>query len=85
MEFVYTKRFVKELAKFSKPIKDKVRERIAIFSVNENNTILNNHKLNPPWGGYKSMNVTGNIRIVYKKDTKSCTLYRIGTHSQLYS
>lgn len=85
MEIVYTKKFVKELSHFSRPIKDKVRERLAIFLANENDTILNNHKLNPPWEGHRSINVTGNIRIIYKKESVSWTLYRIGTHTQLYS
>ena len=85
MEFVYTKRFSKDLSKFPKPIKVKVRERLTVFSADENHPTLNNHKLNPPWDGYRSINVTGDVRIIYKKDKTFCVLYRIGTHPQLYS
>jgi mRNA-degrading endonuclease YafQ of YafQ-DinJ toxin-antitoxin module len=78
MEFIYTK-------KFSKAVKIRVRERLTIFSVNENDLVLNNHKLNPPWDGYRSINVTGDVRIIYKKEKNFFVLYRIGTHPQLYS
>jgi addiction module RelE/StbE family toxin len=85
MEFIYTKKFAKELSRFPKEIKNKTRERLTILSVNENDITLNNHKLNPPWEGYRSINVTGDIRIIYKKNGVFCVLYRIGTHPQLYS
>lgn len=85
MEFAYTKKFSKELSKFSKVIKIKVRERLTIFSADENHQILNNHKLNPPWDGYRSINVTGDVRIIYKKEKMFWILCRIGTHPQLYS
>jgi len=85
MEFIYTKKFAKELSKFPKEIKNKTRERLVIFSLNENDSVLNNHKLNPPWEGYRSINVTGDIRIIYRKDKIFWILCRIGTHPQLYS
>jgi addiction module RelE/StbE family toxin len=53
--------------------------------VNEFHPILNNHKLKYDYEGYRSINLTGDWRIVFRKiDDNSVLLYRVGTHHQLF-
>ena len=85
MTFIYTKQFVKDRKKLSKPIQNKIIERLELFLKNPTHPLLNNHWLNRPWQGHKSINVTGDIRLIYKDEGFACRLVRVGTHPQLYS
>ena len=62
MSFIYTKQFTKDRRKLSKSLQNKVTERLQLFLENPSDHLLNNHDLNPPWKGYKSINITGDIR-----------------------
>jgi addiction module RelE/StbE family toxin len=46
--------------------------------------ILNNHKLKPPYDEYRSINITGDFRLLYKKMGDIFVFAKMGTHSQLY-
>lgn len=60
-------------------------ERLALLVADESNPLLDNHKLHHPYDGYSSINITGNIRLVYKKiDAETYYLRAVGTHHQLY-
>lgn len=62
------------------------KERRNIFLKNPYDPILNNHALHGKYMCYRSMSITGNIRIVYKLFDKDTVLFaEIGTHSKLYS
>ena len=64
---------------------DRIDERLLLLLTDTNNPLLNNHKLNPPYEGFFSINITGDYRLVYKKiDTRTYFLRAIGTHHQLY-
>lgn len=77
--------FKKAYKKLSKKLQDKVNERLAIFLVDEFNGILDNHKLNGEYENCRSINVTGDYRIIYRKpDNTTYFLMRVGTHPQLY-
>ena len=57
-----------------------------MFEKDPYDPILNNHALNGKYMGYRSIGVTGNIRIIYKFLDKDTVLFsEIGTHSDLYS
>lgn len=77
--------FKKRYAILSRKIQEKANARLELFVVNEFDLVLNNHPLHGNYEGCRSINVTGNIRIIYKK--LNDTLYyliNIGTHPQLY-
>lgn len=77
--------FKKRVKTYSNKIKDKIEDRLYIFIQNEYDSILNNHPLHGEYNGCRSVNITGNIRLVYRKvDEDTCILLNIGTHSQLY-
>jgi addiction module RelE/StbE family toxin len=85
MTFTRSSIFKKEFKKLPRGIKDKAIERLEIFIRDPFDPLLNNHKLRYGMAEYRSINVTGNFRIVYKMvDSKTCFLVRIGNHNQLF-
>ncbi len=80
-----TKQFIKQYNKLPSKIQQKTVERIEILCVDEFNLILNNHPLKGEFLGQRSINVTGDIRIIYRKEGSTIILLlQIGSHSQLY-
>lgn len=85
MNFIPSPSFDKKLKKFPKKIQEQVIERLDMFLLDEFNPILNNHKLHGELKDYRSINVSGDIRIVYRRiDDNACYLLFIGSHSELY-
>lgn len=66
-------------------IKRKTLDRIDVFAVDPFDPILDNHQLHGEYDGCRSFNVTGDLRIIYRKtDSNTYLLLDVGTHSQLY-
>lgn len=65
-------------------VKDAVDVRVAILQMKEFDLSLNNHKLSGKYAEYRSINITGDIRIAYKRVSDGFYLFAIGTHSELY-
>ncbi len=83
---VFHKNFEKRYKKLPNKIKIKIKENNMLFLDDPFSPILNNHSLSGTYNGYRSINVTGNIRIIYKFLEKGIALFlEIGTHSKLYS
>jgi len=77
--------FKKQWRKLPVSAQVKFGERLTLLITNEFDQILNNHKLSPPFEGYRSINITGDYRLVYKRINKNTYYLRaIGTHHQLY-
>ena len=77
--------FQRQYKKLSKALRDKMWERLALLIADERNPMLKDHKLGPPFEEYRSINITGDYRLVYRKiDTETYYLRAIGTHHQLY-
>ena len=86
MRIVFQKSFEKQYKKLPKKIKQKVQERNILLGKDPYNPVLNNHSLHGKYVGYRSISVTGNLRIIYKFLGKNTVLFvEIGTHSDLYS
>lgn len=82
---IHSAQFEKQFKVLSEKIKRKVFERLQIFINDEYCDLLNNHQLHGEYSGCRSINVTGDIRIVYKNvDANSRRLVAVGTHNQLY-
>ena len=85
MLFIRSSQFKSDYIKADNGIRAKVDERLKIFAKDEFSQILNNHKLKFNLDGYRSINITGDWRIIYRKlDISTCFLYRLGTHHQLF-
>lgn len=86
MYFTKTSQFKKSFARLSNKEKVKFNERMSIFIFDQYSPILNNHKLHGEYADYRSVNITSDIRLVYRNISKEhVLLHRIGTHSELYT
>ena len=86
MKILFHKNFEKQFIKLSKNLKIKTKGRITIFEKSEYDVILNNHALHGKFIGYRSINITSDIRVVYKLlDNHTVIFTEIGSHSNLYS
>lgn len=80
-----TNNFDKELSKLHPKIRAMVGGKLEIFSKNPFDQTLYNHKLKGPLKYYRSINITGDYRLIYEDlGNDSVRLIRIGTHSELY-
>ena len=85
MHFDPTSNFIKKYKKLSEKERVKFNERMEIFSKDEFNLILKNHKLHGEYDGYRSINITSDLRVIYKKIGENhYLLHIIGIHSELY-
>lgn len=85
MRIITSKRFNKKMLKQTKKIQTEFKKRIKLFVVDQNNPILNNHRLHGKWSKYRSINITGDIRIIYVQEDNIVRFIDIGSHSELYS
>lgn len=82
----FQKSFDKKFIKLRTSEQKRVRERIHIFLDNPFNPILRNHPLQGAHTGYRSINITGDLRAVYKLlDDGTVLFVAVDTHSNLYS
>lgn len=85
MKIYLHRKFYKGYAKLSPKLQKKFKERRNLFLLDEFNVILNNHALTGRWSGYRSINITGDMRAVFKRSTDSAIFVAIDSHSNLYS
>ncbi len=64
--------------------KDLFRERVKLFLQDPHHALLNNHSLHGSMQGFRSINVGGDLRAVFRPTPESYIFYRVGTHHQLY-
>ena len=80
----FHKEFTKNFKKQPPKIKEKFKERLLLFEEEEFEPILNNHALKGKWLGYRSINVTGDIRAIFKRSPMEVIFVAIDSHSNLY-
>ena len=81
----FHKNFEKRYKKLGSKQKRKFKEKIAIFLKDEFDPILNNHPLKGKFKSYRSISVSGNLRAIYKRETKKRAVFvTIDKHSNLY-
>ena len=80
-----TKNFDKQYAKLQPKTKIQFKKRIELFSLNPFEATLRNHPLKGKYLGYRSIDITGDIRALYIVKADVIIVFGfIGTHSQLY-
>lgn len=85
MNIVFLKRFDKMASKLSPKVKQKMIERITLFTKDPLDSQLRNHALHTPYKGSYSIDITGDVRAIYELiDDNTALFTHIGTHSQLY-
>ena len=85
MVIQYTPDFKKQYGKLQKKFQDRFDSRLALFLEDPTNPLLRVHPLKGVFAGYWSMNVSGDLRALYRMDGEHIIIFAlIGTHSQLY-
>lgn len=85
MIIIRTKYFSKTAVKLRVNIKRALAERLQLFMSDPFNVILNNYALGGDRQPYRSINVTGDYRLIYEQyDEDTVRLIDIDTHSNLY-
>ena len=80
----YHKNFKKHFNLRPKKIQDRFGEKLKIFISNPFSPELNNHKLSGEWVGHRSIDVTGDMRAVYKMTENIAVFVEIDNHNNLY-
>ena len=85
MHQIFGSSFKKKTAKLPKKIRQALAGRLRLFASNPFDPILNNHKLHGVRRHQRSINVTGDWRLVYEQvDSDTIRLIDIDTHANLY-
>lgn len=80
----FEKKFKKRYKSLDNKQQKQFINRLTLFKDDEHNELLNNHKLNPPYKGCRSINISGDLRAIYYKKETVAYFITIGTHSELY-
>lgn len=84
MRVEYHKQFQKQYRKLPIKVRKKCDERLAIFMEDPLAPELHNHPLHGEYAGYRSINITGNVRAIYQISDDKVQFLIIDTHSNLY-
>ena len=84
MEILLHKDFGKQYKKLIPSQKKKFKERRDLFLEDQFNPVLNNHSLKGKYLGYRSINITGDLRVVYISKGDKVVFVTIDSHSNLY-
>ena len=85
MKIILHRNFEKRYKKLRPSEKEKFKERRDLFLKNPFDPILRNHPLGGPYKGFQSLDITGDLRVIYKQqDADTAIFLFIDTHSNLY-
>ena len=85
MKISFHRNFEKKYAKLSLKDKLKAKERLNIFLTEPFYPLLKNHPLKGKYLNYRSLNIDGDLRAVFKLiSDNDCLFVDIDSHSNLY-
>jgi len=85
MEIFFHKNFKKRYKKLRKNQQAQFKRRRDLFLADPFDPVLNNHPLAGDYKGYRSINISGDLRVLYEPIGKNKALFiTIDTHSNLY-
>jgi len=85
MKIIPSKHFEKQARKLRKGEKQALAKRLTIFMEDPYNRILNNNALGGSLRHYRSINITGDLRLIYEaQDDDIARLIDLETHAKLY-
>ena len=83
MHFIYSPQFRKQYKKLSQKTQTQLDARLILLVEEPYHPQLQNHKLHGEYAGYRSINVSGDLRVVYRAiGNEAIILFAIGTHSR---
>ncbi len=81
----FHRNFDKQYKKLRASEKKKTQERLLLFLQNPFYPVLNNHPLKGKYLDYRSINITGDLRAIYKLISENEVIFvDINSHSNLY-
>ena len=84
----FAKKFSKQRDKAPAKVIEALNKRLKLFLTDSFHPLLNNHQLTGKFRGYRSINITGDWRAIYKTiqiDNQELIIFELlGRHSQLY-
>jgi len=84
MIILFHSSFKKAYHKQTEGVRTRFDARLRIFKADPFHLSLNNHILRGRWRGYRSINITGDIRAVFKQKDDRAIFVDIDTHHNLY-
>ena len=84
MVIKYTNDFIKDSKRLTLGQKEKLKTRLKLFGQDQFNHVLNNHSLKGKYLGYRSINITGDLRAIFKAEKDRVTFITLDSHSNLY-
>ena len=81
----YSRKFKKQFKKLPEHAINKFEERLQLFLMEANHPSLKNHRLSGKYQQQRSINVTGDYRLIFTRTKTFLDLEAIGTHSELYN
>ncbi len=84
MRVSFSRRFLKDFEKCPTKIQRAFRQRLELFTRDQFAPLLNNHNLSGRLAKFRSINITGDWRVIFEVGNKFVGFIAIGTHSQLY-
>lgn len=85
MRVILHQRVKKRYKKLRASEQRRFKERRNLFLDNPFHPLLNNHALYDPYDGCRSINITGDLRVIYKNiDAGTFYFIALGTHPELY-
>lgn len=90
MKIKFAKKFKKQYEKANTKIQTAFDKRLELFQQDQYYPLLDNHALTGQYSGFRSIDITGNWRAIFREaldenGNKIITFELLGTHPQLYS
>jgi len=85
MKIAVHRDFKKQYKKISNAAQLQFQKRRDLFLKNPFHPLLQNHALHGKHQGYRSINITGDLRVIYEAvDSDIVYFIALGTHAELY-
>ncbi|MDP2951097.1 MAG: type II toxin-antitoxin system mRNA interferase toxin, RelE/StbE family [bacterium] len=86
MKIIFHKNFEKDFKKLNEKQRQKTQKCLKIFLSDFYDPILNNHSLQGKYNDYRSINIGGDLRAIFKLLNPDKVIFvTLGSHSELYS
>lgn len=85
MKIFSSRRFDRQYKELQRSERERVDDRLALFREDEFHPLLNNHPLQGKYAAYRSINIGGDLRALYKTTGPDVRVFVIvDTHGNLY-
>lgn len=84
MKISFSRNFIKQARKLNPELRTKIQEKMELFSSNPIHPSLRHHQLRGKYKNYRSIDITGDLRVLYLQRGDEAIFDTVGTHSQLY-